>query len=135
VRALAGAGFTAPPPAPKEASRWVFEKEFSKGVQAQLALIVNDGASTPRACAVTITPAAATTTLAKVLEAAESSSTPAKCVSSVTPATGSGAITSIDGLPSPPEARWNISIDGGKEAPAKRGRKIHIGDTIYLRLT
>jgi len=134
VRALAGAGFTAPPPTPNGSPRWVYEKEFTTGKPALLTLIVNDGSSASRACAVTITPVAATTTLAKVLEAAQSASTPAKCVQEFTPTTGTGSITSIDGLPAPPAAKWNVSVDGGSENVAKRSRTIHIGDTIYLRL-
>jgi hypothetical protein len=136
VRALAGAGFTAAPPTPKSAPRWVFEKEFSSSpsVVAKLTLIVNDGSSPVRACAVSIAPGAPSATLAKVLEAAESASAPAKCVTGFTPATGSGAITSIDGLPSPPEAKWNVSVDGSAEGQAKRSKLFHIGDTIYLRL-
>jgi hypothetical protein len=134
VRALAGAGFAVAPRPAKRAPRWVFETKFAVGKPALLALVINDGASPPRACAVAITPVAATTTLAKVLEAAETASTPAKCVTEFTPGTGSAAITSIDGLPKPPEAKWNVSVDGGAEALAKRSRKIHVGDTIYLRL-
>jgi hypothetical protein len=133
VRALAGAGFTVAPPKPKGAPRWVFETHFAPGKSALLALIINDGVGTPRACAVAITAEAATSTLAKVLEAAESTSTP-KCVSEFTPATGKGAITSINGAPKPAQARWNVSVDGAPEALAKRSKKIHIGDTIYLRL-
>jgi hypothetical protein len=135
VRALGGAGFTAAPPAPKRAPRWLFEKQFSPAKPALLSLVISDGASTPRACAVAITPGAATTTLAKVLEAAEGASTPANCVTAFTPTAGGGAITSINGLPKPPQARWNVSVDGAPEALAKRAKKIHVGDTIYLRLT
>jgi hypothetical protein len=134
VRALAGAGFTAAPPKPKGARQWVFEKRFTAGKSTRLALIINDGAAAPRACAVTLTPTGATTTLARVLEAAESASQPAKCVGEFTPASGGGAITSIDGLPKPPQAKWNMSVDGGGEALAKRSKKVHLGDTIYLRL-
>lgn len=137
VRSLAGAGFTAAPPTPKGAPRWVYEKEFStsKAVSGLLTLIVNDGTSAVSVCAVEIAPEAATTTLAKVLQGAESASTPAKCVTEFTPTSGNGAITSIDGQPSPAEAKWNLSVDGGAERQAKRSTVIHLGDTIYLRLT
>lgn len=81
-----------------------------------------------------IAPQAAKTTLAKVLEAAETSSRPAGCVSALTPTRGSGAITSINGLPNPLGAGWRVSIDGGPEREAKRGTGIAIGDTIYLLL-
>jgi hypothetical protein len=134
VRALAGAGFTVAPPKPKGAPRWVFETRFAPGKPALLTLIINDGASTPRACAVAVAAQAATTTLAKTLEAAESASTP-KCVNEFTPTTGNGAITSINGAPKPAQAKWNVSVDGGHETLAKRSRQIHIGDTIYLRVT
>jgi hypothetical protein len=132
VRALAGAGFTAAPPVAKESSRWVYETQFTPDVPALVTLVINDG--TTHACAVTITSSTATTKLANVLEAAEDASTPAHCVTAFTPATGTGSITSLNGQPSPPEARWNVSVDGTKEAIAKRSKVIHIGDTIYLRL-
>jgi len=136
VRALAGGGFTATPPKAKGQPQWVYEKTFStsKSVTAELALIVNNGSSPLSVCAVSITPEATKTTLAKVLEAAETSATPAGCVSSFTPTSGKGAITSIDGAPTPPSASWQISTDGGAETQAKRATKIEIGDTIYLRL-
>jgi hypothetical protein len=134
VRALAGAGFTVAPRKAKGAPLWVLQRQFTPGKSALLTLIVNDGTAPPRACAVALTPQAATTTLANVLEAAKSASTPAKCVTEFTPSTGKGAISSIDGLPKPPEARWNVSVDGSAEAQAKRAKKIHAGDTIYLRL-
>ncbi len=136
VRALSGAGFTASPPTPKGAPRWVYEKEFSSGksVPALLTLIIDSGSSPLAVCSVTITPQAPKTTLAAVLAAAEASSSPSGCVKAFTPASGSGAITSINGLPSPPEARWDISIDGAREKQAKRNTPIVIGDTLYLRL-
>jgi len=136
VRALAGGAFTAPPPKPKGAPQWVYEKEFSTSpsVPALLSVIIAGGSSvTP--CAVTISPQAKKTTLAAVLKAAESSSSPTACVTSFTPLSGAGAITSINGLPSPAAARWKVSIDGSSEKPAKRNTSIEIGDTVYLHLT
>jgi hypothetical protein len=137
VRALAGAGFTAAPVKAKKEPLWVYEKKFSTSpsVDAQLTLIINNGSSPLSACAVSLAPEATKTTLAKVLEAAQASSRPAGCVSGITPTTGKGAITSINGQPNPPSASWRVSIDGGAEQEAKRGTKIEIGDTIYLRLS
>jgi hypothetical protein len=132
-RALAGAGFTAPPPTPSGAPKWVYEASFTNGVPALLTLVINSG--TTHSCAVKLSSSTALTTLAKVLEAAETASTPAGCVTSLTPTTGTGSITSINGLPSPPEAKWDVSVDGAAEAVAKRSKQIHIGDTIYLHLT
>ncbi len=134
VRALAGAGFTATPPTAKGAPRWLYEKHFTPTVHSLLSVIVNAGGSTVTPCAVTVAPEAKTATLAAVLQAAETAATPAGCVTSFTPSSGSGAITSIDGLPAPPSAKWKISIDGGGEKTAKRNTSIGIGDTIYLRL-
>ena len=135
MRALAGGAFAAPPPKPKGAPQWVYEKDFSasSSVPALLSVIIAGG-STVTPCAVTISPQAKKTTLAAVLEAAESSSSPAACVTSFTPLTGAGALTSINGLPSPAAARWKVSIDGGSEKPAKRNTSIEIGDTVYLHL-
>ncbi len=136
VRALAGGGFTAKPPTPKGAPRWAYETHFSTSntTPAQLALVINDRTAPLAVCAVTITPEATKTTLADVLQAAESAAAPAGCVTSFTPASGLGAITSIDGAPSPPAADWKVSIDGAAEKQAKRNTMIEIGDTIYLRL-
>ena len=134
VRALAGAGFTAKPPLPKGAPRWVFESGFQPGVQSQVTLIVDNGASSPALCAVSLSPAGATTTLAAVLEAAETSATPAGCVSSFLPTSGAGAITQIDGSPNPAAPKWRIAIDGGPQASAKRSSKVELGDTISLLL-
>jgi hypothetical protein len=106
VRALAGAGFT---------------------------VIINTGSSPLQVCSVSLTPTSKKVTLASVLEAAETSATPAGCASGFTPTSGKGAITSIDGSPSPPQAIWQISIDGGAEKQATRKTPIGIGDTIYLR--
>jgi hypothetical protein len=136
VRALAGAGFTAKPVKAAEQPLWVFEKSFSTSaaVRAELSLIIDNGSSPVTACAVSIAPAAAKTTLAKVLEAAEASAQPAGCVSAITPTRGTGAITSINGAPNPPGAGWQVSIDGAAEREAKRATAIAIGDTIYLHL-
>jgi hypothetical protein len=135
VRALAGGGFTAKPPKPKGAApRWVFESEFQAGVHSLLTLIVNNGTSDLKVCSVSLAPSTPTSTLAAVLEAAEASSAPSGCVSSFAPASGSGALTQINGSPSPAEAKWDISIDGGKEKAAKRSSKIELGDTISLQL-
>jgi hypothetical protein len=135
VRALAGAGFTATPPKPHGSKQWVYEKQFSAGVPTKLALIVDDGSESPHACAVTVTPLGPKAKLASVLEAAESTAEPAGCVAGFTPASGNGPITSIGGVPAPPQARWKVSLDGGAEKTAKRNTPIAIGDTIYLRLS
>jgi Prenyltransferase and squalene oxidase repeat len=137
LRALAGGGFLAAPPKPRHAPRWVYEKQFSTSpaVPALLTLVIDTGKGAAEACAVTVTPEATRTTLAKVLEAAESASSPAGCVSALTPTSGKGAITSINGAPSPAEASWEVSIDGGAEKRARRGSSIQIGDTVYLRLS
>jgi hypothetical protein len=137
VRALAGAGFTAAPPAAKGAPRWVYEKGFdtSPGVSGLLTLVIDNGTPSLDVCAVSIAPQAVKTTLAKVLEAAETAAKPSGCVSGFTPASGNGPITSIDGAPSPAGPGWSVSIDGGRERPAKRSSPIHVGDTIYLRLS
>jgi hypothetical protein len=134
VRALSGAGFTARPPAAKGASRWVFESRFQPGQQSLLTLIVNNGTSNLKVCAVSLSPTGASIKLATLLEAAETSSTPAGCVSSFAPTSGTGAITQVNGSPTPAEPKWDVSIDGGGEKEAKRTSKIALGDTIYLRL-
>jgi hypothetical protein len=135
VRALAGAGFTVAPPTPTEGlERWYAESGFSlEGAESSLTLIVNNESSALKVCSVSVAPKAATTTLAKVLEAAEAESAPAGCVSGH--ASEGGAISQINGYPTPAKALWDYSIDGGAEKQATLTTEIHLGDTIYLRYT
>jgi hypothetical protein len=136
VRALGGAGFTAEPPTPTGGlPRWKAETEFgTKATETvPLALVVNNGSSPLKVCAVTVAPKATTTTLSFVLDTAVKGTTPASCVSGYLPASGAGAITQINEFPKTPEERWYVSIDGGEEKQAKRGTEVHLGDTIYLR--
>jgi hypothetical protein len=135
VRALSGAGFTAAPPLPKSGPRWVFESSFSAGVNSPLTLIVDNGTAALEVCSISIAPPKSATTLAAVLEAAQAGSSPAGCVTSFLPASGTGAITQVDGSPSPAAAKWNVRIDGGKVNQAKRSTPIHLGDTISLQLS
>jgi hypothetical protein len=136
VRALAGAGFTAPPPKAKKAPQWLYEKQFSTSASAPglLTLILDSSGSALAACAVTIAPQASKTKLVDVLDAAESASTPAGCVSDFAPSSGKGAITQIDGRPATSGESWQVSVDGGAAKQAKGSSAIHVGDTIYLRL-
>jgi hypothetical protein len=83
-------------------------------------------------CSVTIAPKATTTNLATVLNAAVAGTTPTGCVSGFLPGSGEGAITQVNGYPTTPVEKWNISIDGGAEVQAKRSTTINVGDTIYL---
>ncbi|HEX4482341.1 MAG TPA: hypothetical protein VH081_01020 [Solirubrobacteraceae bacterium] len=135
VRALAGAGFDPSPPKAKKARQWVGEKDFdtSPGLDGLLTLVIDDGTAVD-ACEVKIAPAAVKTKLGAVLEAAETTSSPAGCVTSFAAVKGKGAITQIDGAPSPAAAQWQLSIDGKTEKAAKASAAIALGDTIYLRL-
>jgi hypothetical protein len=81
-------------------------------------------------CSVTVTPKATTTNLETVLTAAVAGTTPSGCVSNYSGAT---SITQINSYPATPEAKWDISIDGGAETTATRSTVIHVGDTIYLK--
>jgi hypothetical protein len=135
VRALGIGGFTAAPPKPKSGPQWKGVTEFATGEAetTSLALIVDDGSSPLKICSVTLAPKATTTTLATVLNAAVAGTTPASCVTSFLPAGGEGAITQVNGAPAVPAEEWNVSIDNGAEAVAKRSTVVHVGDTIYLR--
>lgn len=135
VRALGNGGFTATPPVPAKGPQWKGVTEFAIGEAetTSLALIIDDGASALKICAVSLAPKAPTTTLAAVLTAAVAGTTPASCVSSFLPASGEGAITQINGFPAAPAEKWNVSIDGSAKAQAKRNTTIHVGDTIYLK--
>ena len=134
IRALAGAGFTAPPPTPKVGEKWLAASSFATGAAESdpLALVIEYG-GTLKVCSVAVAPKAATTTLATVLETAMTAATPSGCVSGLQPTTGTGAITQVNGYPEPKVAGWNVSIDGAAAAQAKRSTVIHVGDTIYLK--
>jgi hypothetical protein len=136
VRALGSGGFTATPPVPSSGGpQWTGVSDFATGATetASLALVVDNGTSPLKICSVSLAPAATTTTLATVLNAAVAGTTPASCVTGFLPASGGGAITQINGFPTTPAERWKISIDGAAQETATRGTTIHVGDTIYLK--
>jgi hypothetical protein len=135
VRALGSGGFTAAPPKPSKGEQWNAVTEFATGAteSTSLALIVDNGSSPLKICSVTLAPEATTTTLAKVLTTAVGGTTPASCVTSFLPGSGEGAITQVNGFPASPAEKWNVTIDGGTKAQAKRNTVIHVGDTIYLK--
>jgi hypothetical protein len=135
VRALGSGGFTAAPPKPSKGEQWNAVTEFATGATetTSLALIVDDGSSPLKICAVTLAPEATTTNLAKVLTTAVGGTTPASCVTSFLPGSGEGAITQVNGFPASPAEKWDVTIDGVTKAQAKRNTVIHVGDTIYLK--
>ncbi len=135
VRALGSGGFTAAPPKPSKGEQWNAVTEFATGAAetTSLALVVDNGSSPLKICSVTLAPEATTTTLAKVLTTAVGGTTPASCVTSFLPGSGEGAITQVNGFPASPAEKWNVTIDGGTKAQAKRSTVIHVGDTIYLQ--
>jgi hypothetical protein len=135
VRALGSGGFTATPPTPAKGPQWKGVTEFPAGESetAGLGLIVDNGTSPLKICSVSPAPKATTTTLAAVLNVAVTGTTPASCVTSFLPGSGEGAITQVNGYPEAPAEKWNIVIDGGEKAQAKRNTTIHVGDTIYLK--
>jgi hypothetical protein len=135
VRALGSGNFTAPPPTPTGGlPQWKGVTQFATGEAetTSLMLIVDDGVSALEVCAATLAPKATTTNLATVLNAAVAGTTPAGCVSGFLPGSGEGAITQVNGYPAVPAEEWNVSIDGGAPAQAKRSTTINVGDTIYL---
>jgi hypothetical protein len=135
LRSLAGAGFTAAPRKPKSgAAKWAAASSFQSGVTSLLTLVVDNGTSALKACSVAIAPSGATTTLGAVLQAAETTAKPSGCVSSFLPTSGSGSLTQVNGAPSPAEAKWDVSIDGGTAKAAKLSSKVELGDTISLTL-
>jgi len=135
VRALGSGGFTATPPKPSKGEQWKGASEFATGEAetTSLALIVDNGSSPLKICSVSLAPKATTTTLAVVLDAAVKATTPSGCVTGYLPASGEVAITQINGFPAAPAEKWNVTIDGGTKAQAKRNTPIHVGDTIYLK--
>ncbi len=136
LRAEAGGGFTAQPPVPatRAEPQWVGDRDFSRtrGVTSTLALVIDDGSGTLAVCSVPIAPAAASTTLGPVLDAAIASATPAGCVSRVTPSSGSSTITEINGTTNGGGSTWRSTIDGAGTRAASRGTTVRLGDTIYL---
>ncbi|MFE6068891.1 hypothetical protein [Streptomyces sp. NPDC056525] len=135
LRAVAGGGFTAAPPVPVTpgATQWVAQPTFTAGTATKLALTVDDGAGSLKACSVTFTPTGTTTTLGDVLAAATGAATPSGCVTGVTPASGTGTITAVDGKANSGSGTWKVSVDGSSFAGALREKTINVGDTIALR--
>ncbi|MFD7536199.1 hypothetical protein [Streptomyces sp. NPDC059819] len=134
LRAVAGGGFMATPPVPATtgAPQWVSTTGFTTGTTSKLALTVDTG-SALKVCSVAVTPTASTVTLGAVLDAATSAATPAGCVTSVAPGSGSGIITSVNGLANSGGSTWKASVDGAAAASANRDTVINLGDTLSLR--
>ncbi|MER7769080.1 hypothetical protein [Kitasatospora sp. NPDC096140] len=134
LRAVAGAGFTATPPAPVTAGEptWTATTGFTAGTAARLALVVDDGTGALKACTVTLTPTGSTATLGDVLDAA-GTATPAGCVTAVTPSTGGGTVTAINGTANSGSSTWKVSLDGATATGATRATVVHLGDTVSLR--
>ncbi|MFJ4408875.1 hypothetical protein [Streptomyces sp. NPDC088910] len=135
VRAVAGGGFTATPPAPVTpgAPAWAATTDFTSGSTSKLALIVDNGGGSLKVCSVPVAATGTTTTLGTVLDAAASSATPGGCVTAVTPATGTGTVTALNGTVNSGTATWKSSLDGSAPIAASRGTTVHLGDTVYLR--
>ncbi|MFJ8862316.1 hypothetical protein ACIRD8_28290 [Streptomyces sp. NPDC102451] len=135
LRAVAGGGFTAAPPAPSTsgAPRWVAQGTFTSGTATELALTVDSGAGGLKVCSVAFTPTGTTTTLGAVLDAATSAATPSGCVSGVTPSSGTGTITALNGKANSGSSTWKVGVDGSAFAGATRGKVINAGDTVALR--
>ncbi|MGN5632230.1 hypothetical protein [Streptomyces sp. AC154] len=135
LRAVAGGGFTAAPPAPvtSGAPQWVAQSAFTPGTATKLALTVDDGAGGLKVCSVALTPTGTTTTLGAVLDAATTGATPSGCVSGVTPSSGTGAITALNGKANSGTNTWKVSTDGSAFAGATRAKVVNAGDTIALR--
>ncbi|WP_416973767.1 hypothetical protein [Streptomyces sp. 4F14] len=131
LRAVAGGGFTAPPPVPASAPQWEGAASFTSGTPARLALTVEDGSGALKVCSVALTPAGSTTTLGAVLDAAIGAGVPSGCVTSVTPASGTGAVTAVNGVAG--SGSWQVSVDGAAFGAAARGTVIGVGDTIAVR--
>ncbi|MFF2747277.1 hypothetical protein ACFVVA_17225 [Kitasatospora sp. NPDC058048] len=134
LRAVAGAGFTATPPTPTTSGEpvWAATGDFTAGTAAKLALVVDDGTSNLKVCAVTLTPTGTTTTLGDVLDAA-GTATPSGCVTSVTPSTGGGTVTALNGTANSGSSTWKVSLDGTASTAATRATTVHLGDTVSLR--
>ncbi|WNI26599.1 hypothetical protein [Streptomyces sp. ITFR-16] len=135
LRAVAGGGFTATPPAPATsgAPQWVAQSAFTPGTATKLALTVDDGTGGLKVCSVSFTPTGTTTTLGAVLDAATTAATPSGCVSGVTPSSGTGTITALNGKANSGSNTWKVGVDGSAFAGAARNKVINAGDTIALR--
>lgn len=135
LRAEAGGGFTATPPvaSTRAEAQWEGDANFSttRGVASTLALVIDDASGTLNVCSVPIAPAAATTNLGAVLDAARTSSTPASCVTSITPTSGTSTIRELNGTTNGADT-WRSTIDGAGTRAASRGTTVRLGDTIYL---
>jgi hypothetical protein len=133
IRALGGGGFTVTPPVPSVQAQWLASSAFSTtpGTPSTLAVSIDDGSGTLKVCSLSVAPAATTTTLGFVLDAAlAGGSTPASCVTALT---GTTTITAINGVANGGGSTWKVAIDGGTAVAATRAKLINLGDTIALR--
>ncbi|WUS69012.1 hypothetical protein OG618_36365 [Kitasatospora sp. NBC_01246] len=133
LRAVAGAGFTAAPPAPTVAGEptWAAATGFTAGTAAKLTLVVDDGTGALKVCAVTLAPTATTATLGDVLDAA-ATAVPSGCVTAVTPSSGGGAVTALNGTANSGSSTWKVSLDGTTATAATRATTVHLGDAVSL---
>jgi len=131
VRALAGAVFSAPPPARIDPTqpRWRPAPTVAAGTAVPVALAIDDGGGAPQLCAVTI---ASGSTLPSVLQTAQASAVPSGCVTAS--ASANGALTSLDGVAADAGHVWTLQIDGHAAQPAGE-QAIGFGDVVSLRLT
>ncbi|MFE2044359.1 hypothetical protein ACFXAZ_26235 [Streptomyces sp. NPDC059477] len=135
LRAVAGGGFTSPPPVPvtSGAPQWVGQSTFTSGTATSLPLTVDDGAGGLKVCSVPVTPTGGTTTLGAVLDAAITGATPSGCVTALTPASGTGTITALNGKANSGTNTWKVSVDGAPFTAATRQSTVNVGDTIAVR--
>ncbi|HYI36448.1 MAG TPA: prenyltransferase/squalene oxidase repeat-containing protein [Thermoleophilaceae bacterium] len=127
VRALAGATFSADPPARANPTlpRRRPVPAVADGTIVPVALAVDDGSGGVTFCRVTVPSGAS---LAALLAAANGASTPAGC------ATGgrftAGQLSNLNGR----AGTWAFSVDGGPEQVAA-GQAVRFGDFVALRRT
>ncbi len=127
LRALAGAGFTAEPPAREDPAdpRKRAVPAVADGVSVPIALAVDDGAGAVTFCRVTVPSGSS---LAALLATANGASTPGGC------ATGAefsaGQLSRLNGQ----SGSWAYSVNGGSEQIAA-GQAVRFGDFVALRRT
>lgn len=133
LRALAGGGFTADPPAPAGGGPAVRPApDVAAGTVVPLALVVDagtvDGDRDVRFCRVD---APVGIGVAALLETAASSARPAGCVTALS--VRDGDVQALNGVANDGQRRWNVRLDGGALHRAS-GRPVGFGQLVALEL-
>ncbi len=130
IRALAGAAFSADPPAranPVDPT-WRPAPTVAPGTPVPVAIAIEDGTATPRFCAVVVPDG---TPLSEALVAARDRGSRSDCVEEV--AVADDGVTSLNGVAPGAGSAWHARVDGQDVGRAGE-QEIGFGDVVWLHV-